>query len=116
MDSARYNTFNTIGSGMELDEQATNGALPTGGNHYSIHDLVMDNINYPTCYGCSDGATVTLYNDLLVTPSQALNTITVNHVTFVDQQRNADLGRRHEQQFQWDRELRQQAVRRRGHD
>jgi hypothetical protein len=81
--TARYNTFNTIGSGMELDEQATNGALPTGGNHYSIHDLVMDNINYPTCYGCSDGATVTLYNDLLVTPSQALNTITVNHVTFV---------------------------------
>jgi hypothetical protein len=81
--TVRYNTFNTIGSGMELVEQNTNGSLPTGGNHYSLHDLVMDNINYPTCYGCSNGSTVSVTNNLTVSPSQAIQYITVNHVTFV---------------------------------
>ncbi|MGB0110768.1 MAG: Ig domain-containing protein [Terriglobales bacterium] len=81
--TARYNTANTVGSGMELDEQSTDGSLPTGGNHYSVHDWVIDNINYSTCYGCSDGSTVTLYDDLSVSSSQTSQYITVNHVTFV---------------------------------
>ena len=81
--TARYNTANTVGAGMELDEQLTSGSAPAGGNHYSIHDWVIDNLNYPTCFGCSSGSTVSMYNNLSVTPTSALAYIDVNHMTFV---------------------------------
>ncbi|MGA7925139.1 MAG: hypothetical protein WCA20_03970, partial [Candidatus Sulfotelmatobacter sp.] len=86
--TARYNLANTVGAAMELVTQAQNpyvagNPLPAGGNHYSVHDWVIDNMNYATCYGCTDGSTITIYNDPMATPSEALGYVTVNHMTFV---------------------------------
>ena len=86
--TARYNLANTVGASMELVTQAQNpyvagNPLPAGGNHYSVHDWVIDNLNYATCYGCTNGATSEIYVDSAADPAQTLSYITVNHMTFV---------------------------------
>ncbi|MGA7930524.1 MAG: Ig domain-containing protein [Candidatus Sulfotelmatobacter sp.] len=79
----RYDTANTVGSGMELVIEADLGALPAGGGHYSIHDWVIDNINSPLLYGVSNAATAEITTNRAASPIQTNQYITVSHMTFV---------------------------------
>jgi len=79
----RYSTLNTVGVIGEFEAiKGDAGGLSSGGTGWSIHDLVADNLQYPTCYKCGKGE-IAVSESPDVSGSQTLSHITVNHVTGV---------------------------------
>jgi hypothetical protein len=75
----RYVHISHVGGGIQmanaLSGNGKNGAAAFAGKRYSIHDVVLDDINRNYVGG---GAVFLIMN---VWPSNPLNTITINHVT-----------------------------------
>lgn len=83
----RYSRVNTATSiGQFSSVAGDNGGLSSGGYRWSIHDVVADNLGYPTCYKCSVSSSSTM--QMIESPnvgssSQTEHDVTVNHVTAV---------------------------------
>jgi hypothetical protein len=50
------------------------------GSHYSIHDLIFDDMNYPACYGCN-GDMFQIGSHVSAPPGFWLHDIAIRHVT-----------------------------------
>ena len=78
----RYNTFSHSGAGISMaDVPSDTGAIGQAGERYSIHDITLDDIRssfYAAMPGSSSG---TLFQVMNGWPSNALNSISINHVT-----------------------------------
>lgn len=72
----RYSTISHVASGFEISNTTTQNGVPLAGGRYSIHDVVVDDINPAKYVGLgifaqlSSGAGAPL-----------LNNVTINHVT-----------------------------------
>jgi len=52
--TARYNYISHAAGGLEIaNVPSSNGGWSAGGARYSIHDMVFDALQYPTCFGCA---------------------------------------------------------------
>lgn len=81
----RYNRVNTAGSVAQLVMAKSDlGYFAAGGNRYSFHDNVADNLNYATC-NCTTGIQTFLMWSDYATPSssQVEHDVSVNHNTAV---------------------------------
>lgn len=81
----RYNWINSAGSVAQLVVAKSDlGFFAAGGNRYSFHDNVADNLNYATC-NCSTGIQTFLMWSDYTTPSSAQveHDVVVNHNTAV---------------------------------
>src|SRR5450759_467679 len=79
----RYNKLSHVGSGIEIADIVTAGAsggMGVAGERYSIHDLVIDDIN-KTTYNGFGVAIEELQNTWTGTAPHVLNTVTINHIT-----------------------------------
>lgn len=82
----RYNAINTVGSVMQVVVTKSDlGFYSAGGNHFSIHDLVADNLNYAQCFGCGTGIQTFLPWSTYIVPSSAQveHDVLINHNTAV---------------------------------
>ena len=82
----RYNVINTAGAPMQFAVLPNgNGAYSAGASNWSIHDIVADNLQYSTCYTCTDGVpTIQLWEgESIPSFSQRLHDVSVNHTTSV---------------------------------
>jgi hypothetical protein len=84
---ARYNRINTAAGIFAIDVGMTkSGGWAASAGHYSVHDNLADNLQYPYCYGCgrnlsefSSGYSTTNPPPL----ADILNHIALNHLTIV---------------------------------
>jgi putative Ig domain-containing protein len=79
--TVRYNTFSHTGAAMQIGNGLSdNGFAGEEGSHYSIHDLVFDDLSYTGCQSCA-GVMV----QLTTTPKAAdhfwLHDVSINHIT-----------------------------------
>ena len=80
----RYNTINTVGAFGQFEADADdNGGLSSGGTGWSIHDMVIDNEGYATCYGGCGLGGVPIAEELNVGAGQTLSDVSFNHITLV---------------------------------
>jgi hypothetical protein len=80
----RYNTINSVGAFGQFEADADdNGGLSSGGTGWSLHDLVIDNVGYDTCYGGCGVGGVPIAENVGVGAGQTLSNVTVNHITLV---------------------------------
>ena len=79
--TVRYSKFSHTGAAMQIG----NGLSDTGfaaqeGSHYSIHDVVFDDMAYNGCTGC-DGVMFQLTSEPKAPASFWLHDVSINHVT-----------------------------------
>jgi hypothetical protein len=87
--TVRYNYVSTAGSGIEIANGNNSnpvGGWANGGYNYSIHDVVFDNLQYATCYGCGTdlGGISSGYSS--TNPPSAtdvMHDVLINHITLV---------------------------------
>lgn len=84
----RYDIVHTAAGGLSIgNTDSDSGAWATAGNSYSFHDLVFDNLKYPTCYLCGLANINELgsgYRSTNPPPaSDVLNNALVSHITEV---------------------------------
>ena len=77
----RYSTISHAGGALQI----WNGLSDTGnagqeGSHYSIHDIVFDDMNYAGCYGCN-GDMMQLGSPPSVPDGFRLHDVSIRHVT-----------------------------------
>ncbi len=77
----RYSKFSHTGTAMQI----ANGISDTGfmaqeGSHYSIHDLVFDDMNYEGCHGCN-GVMFQITSNPRVPPALWLHDVSIRHIT-----------------------------------
>jgi hypothetical protein len=73
----RYNTLSHAGAGISMaDVRSDNGGVAAAGEHYSIHDVTIDDIK--TGFYVGSG---TLFQVLSGWPTKSLNSVSINHVT-----------------------------------
>jgi hypothetical protein len=98
----RYNTFSHSGAGISMaNVPDDNGAIGYAGEHYSLHDITLDDINsgfYAATPGSSSG---TLFQVLHGWPNSALNSITINHVTGFGDPRSKIISLGNNTSYQW---------------
>ncbi|PYX69737.1 MAG: hypothetical protein DMG72_20145, partial [Acidobacteria bacterium] len=81
----RYNKVSRTGAAMQIINALSDaGGAAKEGSHYSIHDLVFDDLKYSPCYGC-DG------NLFQISGASAflLNHITLSHITAATDRANS---------------------------
>ena len=72
----RYNTISHVGGGLHMGTGTDHGAWSMWGARYSIHDIVIDDVN-ATAYNGGGGLVKITSNR----PQYILNTVTINHIT-----------------------------------
>jgi Putative Ig domain len=77
----RYSKFSHTGAAMQIG----NGLSDTGfaaleGSHYSMHDLVFDDMFYPGCTGC-DGMMFQLTTETVAPANFWLHDVSIRHIT-----------------------------------
>lgn len=82
----RYSTVSHAGAGLSIfSGPADDGHYAAGAGRQSYHDLVIDDLQYPTCYGCGVNSIdmITSYYSTTNAPpsSEILHDVTVDHVT-----------------------------------
>jgi hypothetical protein len=80
----RYNWTTSTNFAMELDLANNGGYLAAGGNHYSIHDDVFDNLGYcqPICPTSNPTVQMTTARQI-TSASQTQHDVTVRNVSFI---------------------------------
>jgi hypothetical protein len=83
----RYNYADHASGGMQIVNAAgDNGGWSSGGGRYSIHDLVFDGLQYPTCYKCGVNLNEfgSFYSSSNPPPaSEILHDVTWTHITAI---------------------------------
>jgi putative Ig domain-containing protein len=83
----RYNWITTAAGIFAIDVGMTkSGGWAASAGHYSVHDDLADNLQYPACYGC--GRNLSEFSSGYSTtnpppPTDVLNNIALNHLTIV---------------------------------
>jgi hypothetical protein len=77
----RYSTFSHTGAAMQIGNGLSdNGFAAEEGSHYSIHDVVFDDLFYPGCTACNG-----IMFQITSSPTAAghfwLHDVSINHVT-----------------------------------
>ena len=81
----RYNYVLHAAMTMQLGYgMSDNGGWPAGSYNYSIHDMLYDGMQYPTCYGCGSttGQIVSGYSPTNPPPS-VLHDVKFDHITTI---------------------------------
>jgi len=79
----RYNHLISGGQAFQIADGANdNGVYATAGDSHSVHDDLVDNLQYDTCYKCGN-----YYNQIstgaAAPPTDILHDLTINHVTMI---------------------------------
>lgn len=81
----RYNVIQSASGGMSIfTAQSDNGGWATEANRFSIHDLVIDNLQYSTCYACGHNTNEISSGYLSTNPppnTDILHDVHISHVT-----------------------------------
>ena len=84
----RYNYITTAAATFEIfnAQNGYPGGWAAGGHNYSIHDLIFDNQQYPTCYQCAFGLGQ-ISSGYLTTDAppvgEVMHDVLINHLTIV---------------------------------
>lgn len=85
--TVRYNLFSTTGGAFQIaNGPSDNGGWTQGGHNYSLHDLVFDNLQYPTCYQCGNmtGQLGSNYESTNPPPAvEIIHNVMINHLTLI---------------------------------
>lgn len=75
--TVRYNSISHVGSGLQIaNDKSDNGTVARDGQRYSIHDIIIDDMDAEKYNGASEFAQVS------VSPgAPLLQNVTINHVT-----------------------------------
>src|SRR5207302_352175 len=81
----RYNVVKTYWQLFQIvNTSNANGAYAAAGNHYSVHDILGDHMQYQACYKCPTSASGTTLNNSISAPvGVILHDVDINHVTNV---------------------------------
>jgi len=88
----RYNFGTTAAQTFQIGNvKSDNGGFALAGNHYSIHDNVIDNLLYTGCFACGANTVATAISEAPDVPtSDVLQYVSLNHNTIT--QANPGLG------------------------
>jgi hypothetical protein len=77
----RYNTFSHAGAAMQIaNGLSDNGFAAQEGGHYSIHDLVFDDMFYPGCLDCN-GVMFQMSTSTSASSGFWLHDVSIHHIT-----------------------------------
>lgn len=82
----RYNVFHTTNQWLQLHNGQAGGVTgfyAVGGDSYSIHDNVVDNLKYVTCFDCTSESIIQLTEATTIPSNDISHDITINHNTQV---------------------------------
>lgn len=77
----RYSVVTHSGAAMQIFNGLSDaGSAAQEGSHYSIHDVIFDDMNYPACYGCN-GDMFQIGSHVSAPAAFWLHDISIRHVT-----------------------------------
>jgi hypothetical protein len=83
----RYNWITTAAGIFAIDTGVTkSGGWAASGHSYSIHDIIAENLQYSTCYGCGHNLSEFAAGYSTTNPppqSDVLHDVAINHLTIV---------------------------------
>jgi hypothetical protein len=83
----RYNTISHVGGGLQIANAASDlGGLPLDGQRYSIHDIIVDDIDGAAYSGNGTFAQVS------TVPQPILQNVSINHITAFPQKTLLNIG------------------------
>lgn len=81
--TVRYSHIRSVAQAFQIGN-AMGGGWSQGGGNYSIHDILADNLQYPTCYQCSSFTnTLGSQYDATNPPPNSLQNISLLNSTFL---------------------------------
>jgi len=82
----RYSAVSHAGAAMQIANGLSDQKLAAQeGSHYSVHDVIFDDMNYPTCYDCN-GDMFQIGSDPIVPLNFWLHDVAIRHVTVATNQ------------------------------
>ena len=81
----RYNYVDNAGGGLSIANNPNgNGGWSAGGGRYSVHDDIFDDLQYPSCYGCTNNLNELMSTYVSADPppnTEILHDVVLDHIT-----------------------------------